>query len=66
MYLFMYKFVVVVVWCFIHPLRDIVALPALMDKTAAAPRAALPIPTNVCSIFVCPNGYGMAASVMGF
>ena len=47
-------------------MRDIiVSLPALMDKTIATPRAALPIPTNVCSIFVCPN-YDMAASVVGF
>ncbi len=37
----------------------------VMGKTTAAPRAALPIPANVCSIFVCPD-YGMAAGVMGF
>ena len=31
-------------------------------KTSAAARAALPVPTSVCSVFVCPNN-GMAASV---
>jgi len=33
-----------------------------MGKATAADRAALPIPTSVCSVFVCPNN-GMAASV---
>ena len=45
------------------PLREIrVAKPGY--GTAAA-RAALPIPTGVCSIFVCANS-GVAASVWDF
>ena len=44
--------------------RGKVISPGLVKATAAA-RAALPIPTSVCSIFVCSNNR-MAASVWDF
>ena len=50
-------------WYFINPLRKI--LIVFLDKVTATARAALPIPTSVCSIHLCPNGV-MAASVEGF
>ena len=39
--------------------------PAYLAKTTAATRAALPIGTGMCSIFVCPNS-GIATSCFGF
>ena len=39
--------------------------PYLDEGTAAAKRAALPIPINVCSSFVCPDN-GVAANVWDF
>ena len=37
-------------------------LSPYLGEAAAAARAALPVPTSVCSIFLCPNS-GMTASV---
>ena len=55
----LFVFVVVVCWLVFVSRRYV---PAWVIKATAASRAALPIPTSVCSVFLCRNN-GMAASV---